>query len=236
MRAGLLAAALVLLAGIAHAALFDRPASVTKVPPKSADDPTGQLTCTFYHDLMVRASGTDTPDPNDTVLVHGKAPRCDVSHRADDVELKTEGFSLLGRKGAFLFFGATDPNGAVPFKVIDVGGRAIFEDGMAADRGIRSVVVENGGLHLRYRRGFNASCSLMQNAAECWTKLITEAKLPPDMVRAAPPSSLCAAAYKAGKAPADDPSVVEYDVEMRIDASGQPRVLSHGAVRCAPLP
>jgi len=236
MRAVLLGAALVLLAGSAEAAPFDQAVSVTKVPAKSADDPAGQITCTFYRDLMVRESGTDTPDPNDATLVRGVAPRCDSERRADDVELKTEGFSLLGRKGRFLFFGATDPNGAVPFRVIDASGNMIFEDSTAADSGIRSVAVKSGGLHVRYRRGFNASCSLVQNAADCWSKLVAEAKLPQDMARVAPPSSLCAAAYKAGKAPADDPSVVMYDVEMRIDAAGQAHVLSHGAVSCAPLP
>ena len=233
MRARLIAATLVLLSGGAHAAQFDRAEQVTKVPAKSADDPAGQITCTFYRDMMVRESGTDTPDPNNATLVRGK-PRCDTAHHADDLELKTEGFSLLGRKGPFLFFGATDPNGAVPFKVIDVGGRVIFEDGTAADRGIRSVAVENGGLHMRYRRGFNASCSLMQNVADCWSKLVAESKLPQDMAQ--PSAKLCAAAYKADKAPADDPSVVMYDVDIMIEATGQARVLSHGAASCAPMP
>jgi hypothetical protein len=236
MNAWLFAAALMLLAGGAHAAQFDRAVSVTKVPPKSADDPAGQITCTFYRDLMVRESGTDTPDPNDAVLVRGKAPRCDTTHRADDIELKTEGFSLLDRKGPFLFFGATDPNGAIPFKVIDLSGRVIFEDGTPADRGIQSVVVENGALHMRYRRGFNASCSLMQNAANCWSKLVAEGKLPQDMAQPVSSSTLCAASYKADKAPADDPSIVMYDVEIRIDPAGQAHVLSHGAVSCAPVP
>ena len=236
MRAGFLAVALVLLAGGADAAQLDRPVSVAKVPPKSADDPVGQITCTFYRDMMVRESGTDTPDPNDATLVRGK-PRCGAAHSADDVELKTEGFSLLGRKGPFLFFGATDPNGAVPFKVIDLAsGRMIFEDGTPADHGIRTVAVEKDGLRLSYRRGFNASCSLMQNTADCWSKLVAEGKLPPDIAHAVPSPGLCAASYKADKAPADDPSIVMYDVEVRIDAAGQAKVLSHGAVSCAPVP
>ena len=236
MRTRLLAVALVLLAGAAVAAQFDRPASVTKVPPKSADDAAGQTTCTFYKDMMVRESGTDTPDPNDATLVRGKVSRCDTTRRPDDVALKTEGYSLLGRKGSFLFFGATDPNGAVPFKVIDVSGRVIFEDGTAADRGIQSVAVEKDALRLRYRRGFNASCSLMQNTADCWSKVVAEGKLPQDMAQPVPSAKLCAASYKAEKAPADDPSIVMYDVEMSVDASGQSHVLSHGAVSCAPVP
>ena len=124
----------------------------------------------------------------------------------------------------------------MPFKVLDVSGRVIFEDGTPADRGIGSVAVEKDGLHMRYRRGFNASCSLMQNAADCWSKLVAEGKLPRDMAQPVPSSGLCAAAYKADKAPADDPSIVMYDAETRIDAAGQAHVLSHGAVSCAPVP
>src|ERR1700722_18320320 len=63
------------------AALLDRPALVKKVPPRSGDDPVGEITCTWYPDLMVRESGTDTPDPNAAMLVPlpagGSRPPCD---------------------------------------------------------------------------------------------------------------------------------------------------------------
>jgi hypothetical protein len=223
------------------AALFDRPAMVRKVPPKSEADPVGEIMCTYYPDLMVRETGTDTPDPNDTTLLPltagGSRPPCDAVHRPHEITLKTEGFSLLGRKGPFLLFSATDPNGAVPFMAIDArSGGVIFTDGTAADRGFHAVTVRNGVLHLRYTRGFNASCSIMQDAAGCWSKLVAEGKIPHDMAQLFPLPNLCAAAYKADKAPADDPSVVTYDVEMTLDLAGNAQVLSHGAVGCAAVP
>jgi hypothetical protein len=223
------------------AAQLDRPVAVRKVAPKSNDDPNGQLVCTFYPDVMIRESGTDTPAPNAAVVLPlpaGQArPACDATHRNGEVALKTEGFSFVGRKGQFLLFSATDPNGAVPFMVIDAGtGRLIFEDGTPADRGVQAISVEQGNLRLRYRRAFNAPCSIMQNAASCWSQLIAAGKLPHAMEQSAPSPRVCAASYKADKVPADDPSIIAYDVETVVDSTGQAQVTPRGPVSCAPVP
>lgn len=190
---------------------------------------------------MVRESGTDTPDPNAATLVPlsagGPRPPCDARHRVHEIALKTDGFSLLGRKGPFLLFSATDPNGAVPFMAIEARwGRVVFTDGMPADRSFRDVGLQDGVLHLRYTRGFNASCSVMQDAAGCWSKLVADGKIPREMRPAAPSAETCAAAYAAERAPADDPSVISYDVETTADVAGHVQVLAHGAVGCAPVP
>jgi hypothetical protein len=222
-------------------AQFDRPVAVSKVTPKSSDDPNGQLVCTFYQDLMIRESGTDTPAPNAAVvtpLSTGQArPACDATHRNSEVALKTEGFSFTGRKDHFLLFSATDPNGAVPFMLLDAGsGRVVFEDGTPADRGLQAIAMEHGNLHLRYRRAFNAPCSIIQNATTCWSQLIATGKLPHSMEQPVPSPRLCAASYKADKAPANDPSIIAYDVETVVDAAGQAQVTSRGPVSCAPVP
>jgi hypothetical protein len=151
--------------------------------------------------------------------------------------LKTEGFSFTGRKDQFLVFSATDPNGAVPFIVIDAGtGHVLFEDGTPADRGLQAVAVEKGALHLRYTRAFNAPCSIMQNAAGCWSQLIAAGILPHSMEQSVPSPQLCAAPYKSEKAPADDPSIIAYDVETTLDSAGQAQVTPRGSVTCAPVP
>ncbi len=186
------------------AAQLDRPVVVKKVPPKSSNDPNGQLVCSFYHDLMIRESGTDTPAPNAAAVIPlstGQArPACDATHRNSEIALKTEGFSFAGRKDQFLLFSATDPNGAVPFMVVDAGsGRVVFDDATPADRGLQTIAVERGNLHLRYRRAFNAPCSIMQNATTCWSQLIAAGKLPHSMEQSVPSPRLCAASYKADK-------------------------------------
>jgi hypothetical protein len=151
--------------------------------------------------------------------------------------VKTQGYSFIGRKARFLLFSATDPNGAIPFMILDAGSsKLIFQDGTPADRGFQTVAVENGALHLRYTRGFNASCSIMQDAAGCWSHLVAEGKIPPGMAQSVPSPKLCAASYKAERATPDDPSVISYDVDTVVDATGNAHVVPRGPVGCSPLP
>jgi hypothetical protein len=243
MKIGLPVAAVLLVVAEAYAAdplavQFDHPVAIRKVPPKSSDDPNGQITCTFYRDFMVRESGADTPDPNDATLVpiaSAARPSCDAAKHGGDVALKTQGFSFIGRKSNFLLFSVTDPNGAIPFMAIDAAdGHIIFQDGTSAEHGMQTVAVENGSLHLRYTRGFNASCSIMQDAAGCWSRLVSEGKIPSNMAQ--PALKLCAAPYKAARSPADNPSVISYPVDTVVDAAGHAQTTRRGPVACSPMP
>ena len=186
---------------------------------------------------MIRESGTDTPEPDAATIITGAHPACTAARPAGGLPLPTKGYALLGKIGRFVVFSATDPNGAVPFMVIDtLNGRAIYADGTSANRGFHAVSVEHGTLHLRYTRGFNASCSIVKDPAGCWARLIAEGKISPAMVHAVPSAQRCAASYKAMRATPDDPSVIIYDVEMTIDVAGKTRVLSRGVVGCEPVP
>jgi hypothetical protein len=230
-------------AGGREAALFEHPARVQTVKAKSADDPTGEITCTTYADLMIRETGTDTPDPGAASLVRiaagAKRPVCGRTPPPGSAPLKTEGQSLLGRKGGFLVFGDTDPNGAVSFQVLAASnGRRIFTDAKT-DNGFTAVGLKDGALHLVYRRGFNASCSLVKNAASCWVSLVRQGAIPPEMAKSPPAAKACAAAYAKDQprpAPADDPSIVTYALDITLDASGKVKVNSHGAAACEPMP
>lgn len=223
----------------ALAAQLDRPVSTERVPAKSDDDPVGQIECTYYRDLMLRETGTDTPDPNDATLVPiataAPRPPCDMAESANLLTLKTEGYSYVGRKDHFLLFSATDPNGAVPFMLLDTGGgKVIFEDATPPDRSIDTVVLDNGALHLGYKRAFNASCSLLQDPVSCWSSLVADGKIPNGLAQ--PSRDLCAVAYKEEQAPVEDASIVSYAVDTTIDASGQVRTTAHGTIGCAPMP
>lgn len=220
-----------------EARLFEHPLSVKRIPPKSETDAGGEVICTYYPDLMIRKSGTDSPEPDAATIVTGAHPSCTAGQPGGGVALPTQGYSLVGRKGLFVVFSATDPNGAVTFMVLDArSGRVIYQDGTAATRGFHAVGLEAGALRLRYTRGLNASCSIANDPTGCWAKLVADGKIPPEMARAVPPAQRCAASYKALRAPPDDPSVIVYDVDMTIDAEGKTQVLSRGAVGCEPVP
>src|SRR4029077_8241895 len=106
--AGLAGSATARAARSGEARLFDPPAAVKTIAPKSADDPVGQITCTYYAGLMVRETGTDTPDPAAATMVQvlpaARRPTCTRTASPSAVAMKTDGYSLLGRKGPFLVF------------------------------------------------------------------------------------------------------------------------------------
>ncbi|HXQ48123.1 MAG TPA: hypothetical protein VN806_16015 [Caulobacteraceae bacterium] len=219
-----------------EARLFDRPSAVKTLPPTSSDDPVGEITCTYYAALMVRETGTDTPDPGAATVLRysGARPTCGRTASPNAVTMKTDGYSLLGQKGPYLVFDATDPNGAVDFLVIDPGtGKTLFEDGKS-ESGLTSVSLQGGVLRLRYTRGLNASCSIVQGGAACWAKLAHDGSIPATLGKTAPPVQTCKAAYR--KTPADDPSIILYLVETTIDGAGKSQATVRGPIRCEPMP
>ena len=220
----------------AFARSLDRPAAIKVV--KAAGE-TSEITCTYYADLMVRETGTDTPDPDNATLVRltkGAArPPCNARAPSGGIIVKTEGYGLEGRRGGFLIWDATDPNGAIDFMVIDPTGKLLFEDGLSPTPGLsRTATLEGGKLHLRYTHGFNANCSLAKDARTCWASLVAAGKAPKTApaLTAAPAS--CLKAY--GKTARDDPSVITYTIDLTLDAAGKTDVKAYGQVSCQPQP
>lgn len=218
------------------AAQFDKPVAVRTVPAKSDAEEGNELRCTYYRDLMLRETGTDTPAPGPgaIVFVGAKRPACTKTSAAHEIPLKTENYSFVGRKGPFLFFEATDPNGAVPFVLIDAGtGKVIYSDTMTAD-GMKAVSLDNGALHMTFTRGINGGCSLVKEGVGCWAKIAAAAAIPPSV--APPPAKACMVAYGKDKAPADDPSIVFFDVDIVVGVDGKAETKSLGPAGCAAMP
>lgn len=220
----------------AFARSLDRPLA-TKVVKAKGD--AGQITCTYYADLMVRETGTDSPDPDNATLARiaksATRPACNATAPAGAVTVKTEGYGLEGRRGAFLIWDATDPNGAIDFLVINPAGKLLFEDGLSPTLGLsRSATLESGRLRLKYTRGYNADCSIVENPKGCWAHLVAGGKVPKTMPALASAPTSCLAAYR--KTERSDPSVVTYLVDLTVDPAGKTQVLSFGPVSCQPQP
>ncbi len=221
------------------AALFDKPLATRTVPAMTDAEEGNELRCTYFRDFLIREKGTDTPAPGAAVIIPvtktAAQPPCKTAAGAE-IPLKTENFSLVGRKGGYLLFQATDPNGAVPFMVIDAAtGKTIFTDGMVEEQ-LRAVTLANGILHLRYTRGTNGSCSLLSQGKTCWDQMVTEGIVPPELAQSPLPTQACMVSYRRDKAPKDDPSIVTFDVDMTLDLAGKVQVISRGKVGCSPMP
>jgi hypothetical protein len=219
---------------------LDPPSATKTVKPKSDADPVGQIVCTYYSDLMLRETGTDTPDPAAATLAPLKPgavrPACNGKPIAGGVSLKTGGAVFDGRKGGFLIFDDADPNGAQPFSVLDVrSGRVLFEDATYPALGLkRTASLAHGALQLGYTRGYNADCSMMQAAKTCWTKLVAAGKAPASLGPVTATPRACVVAYKG--VGADDPSVIGYAVTVAIDPAGKATVTARGPATCMPQP
>lgn len=209
-------------------------------PAKTETATTGegkQVTCTTYHDLRVRESDTDTPDPEDATLLppaNGASPACSAASGPGARTLATAGQRFLGRTGGFLVFEQASTNGTVPFAVLDAGtGRTLIRD-VTAEAGIDTFAVADGILRLGFHRGVQGACSIPKHGAACWTRIAHDARLPPAVAALPAPVKACAESYRAGKAPTDAPSIVSFPV--RLTGIGHPTVEAVGPVRCAPTP
>jgi hypothetical protein len=131
-----------------------------------------------------------------------------------------------------------DPSGAQDFKIIDAGtGRQIFADSRRTT-GFQSAAVENGALRVRYTRAVNGPCSIVKEGSICWAKMVRAGPIPRELALSPPSVQICAAEYRKEKvpAPADDPSIIFYDVDITLDESGKAQVNSRGTVGCEPMP
>ena len=226
-------AMLLLLSGAAvgQGLTFDKPVSYRTIKPKSASDPLGERQCTVFPDFTIRQTNTDTPGPDRASLIP-KSAACNGAHAAGEKVLDTGGFTFAGRKGGFLVFIATDPNGATPFKVLDTSGRTLYTDALTGN--LRIVELRNG-LHLRFTRAVNSTCSVLGDAT-CWARIGCAGLLPPTIAPGKPPTEACAASYARNKAPAGDSSIITYDVDTTFDPVGRLHARPRGAPGCEPLP
>jgi len=214
--------------------VFDTPAKVITIPANGDQD---AITCTFYADVMVRISGTDTPAPDDAVLLQHPAAFACAAKPSGGVELPTEGFDLSGRKGIFLIFEASDPTGASGLIIFDARtGRKLFADGESSITLAEDI---QGTLRLRYIRAINASCSLLADRDGCWAALLASGQIPRGVFAGPPAKETCAAAYRSAASstvPDDDPSMISYAVTLTLDRAGHASVQAAGPVGCDPMP
>jgi hypothetical protein len=234
----LITAAMLVAPDVALAApVFDMPAKVITIPASGDQD---AVTCTFYADVMVRISGTDTPAPDDAMLLRNPAAPAAAACAAKPlhgVELPSSGFDLSGRKGDFLIFEASDPTGASGLIVFDArSGRKLFADGESSIAAAEDI---QGTLRLRYVRAINGACSLLADRDGCWAALLAGGEIPRGVFAGPPSRETCAIAYRQAASPAvpdDDPSMISYPVAVTLDGAGHASVRIMGPIGCDPMP
>jgi hypothetical protein len=223
-------AALTVLAtiGIAQAdppTLFDTPAKVVRVPlPPDTLNPQSKprVTCRYYAAFMVKEVdlGEVGADQISLLLVAPKAkmPACTRANVAGERVFPAAAWSgyVLGVKGPYVFLDGSDGwQGGMPFAVFTTGAKKLADDTRMKWSASETTPT---GLTLRYRRTWEAKCSLFSAPDKCWSTIRKDTGLTGAMPD-------CRAAYvkeqkrvpKFAKETADDPTVIDYDVVMTID-------------------
>lgn len=214
-------------------AIFDKPISMKKFPGKEDGQ---SVICTGYADVTVRQS-LDGPSSDKAGLLRGANAACGAKAPTSAIALDTAGLEMLGRKGDYLVFSEMDANGATGFSVIDARtGKVVLKDATFGAQQFRSVSATGGVVTLAYRRGINAECSLLNSGTRCWSSIVMDGKVPEPLARNAPDPKICAGAYKKAKSPKDNPSIISFDVETKIDASGKVNTIPLGKPFCDARP
>ena len=220
--------------------VFDRPVAVQTLAAGTGADPLPEIRCTVYADLIVRESGTDSPAPDAATLLARTSPpkraACGRKAGPGAIAVETAGFGFKGRKGGYLLFEASDPNGAVPFMVLDARSGRVLASDSTRTGSVQSLELADGALHLRFTHAINGSCSLLQDTASCWAKMAREGAIPDALAKAPPPKQACAASYRKAKIGADDPSIVFYDVDFMLSGAAAAEVRPSAAIGCDPTP
>lgn len=213
--ARLLLSAVLLGAPAAAPKPFDSPRAhrELQLPPDEVGNP-GTLTCDVFDGFAVKEiARRDTKGAERLSLLPfgpGAPPRCEAAAARGEVELSDWSGHFAGARSHYAFFDADDgwEAGSTGFAVYDVRtGRRVLADAAVGSAADIRIDERRGELRLRYRRAWRAACSVVQDGDGCWERIRRELGL-----RGAAPA--CAAAYSAQRAPADDPTVLTYDVEV----------------------
>jgi hypothetical protein len=147
---------------------------------------------------------------------------------------------FVGAKDIFADVISTLTNDAGPFWIINgLNGKTLYTDQNLVGDQPKIVSANNGVLTMTYTRGVVADCSILSGGQRCWSDTARTRHLVPAVAGQAPPVAACAASYAApgaglARVAADDPSVITYDVTVRIEATGRTTVLKRGPLGCLP--
>ena len=161
----------------------------------------------------------------------GLKPSC-VAKNVGEMVVNPDDWSgyFEGVKGGFVFFTSGDGvNGGMPYAVFSAkSGKKLFEES-SGTQNFHSIALSGDGMTMRYRRVYEAPCSLYADPKGCWNKV----KAATMLADAAKPE--CSAAYekemkrtpKFAEDVRKSGTVVGYEVEARY---------AGGKLSFAPLP
>jgi hypothetical protein len=183
------------------AAPFDAPLKVRTLhlsPDPQNPKSRRQVTCFYYRSIVVKQVdyGEVGADRLGLLPVLSRnATLCRPDREPGEYVLPPETWSghFKGVKADYAFFDAPDGvNGGLGFMALRIYDRkALFED--IAQRGLKSIEIEEGALKLRYQRVFEGNCSVMSSGEACRDAIARDTGV------SASSLSICDLGYQAAK-------------------------------------
>jgi hypothetical protein len=177
-----------------------------------------EVQCMYYPKFMVKVVyffEEGAPDASQTSVTPITANKSvDCSDNTGEIEIKDWWGYFAGVKGTYVFLNSDDGAGAFyPFAAFDgTSGKKLFEDNIDYDSAdFHSIKLSGDNLIMRYRRSYQAKCSLYSDKS-CWQKIQKDANLAPNTT---PPD--CSHVYeiydKYDKNQLNEPSLILYEAE-----------------------
>ena len=199
----------------------------------------------FVVDGLIRETQTDSPGFGPSYVVRpsagGLRPACRAALASRHTKLNMQAQALLGRKGPYAVFEATDAPDAEPFTIWRLSdGQKLYSDQKSLSAtttsaaGIEAVGLEGDTLRLRYLRYYDARCSLLTEGAACWARAMREGHFANVVTTQAPPIANCRSVYATAGVAAGFTSAIVYVVEITVTIAGKVTVLSRGPIGCLP--
>jgi hypothetical protein len=222
---------------------FDKPLKTLRValqPDALNPQSKPKVTCTYYATFMVKEVDLGEVGADQVSLLpispQAKAPPCVRANAAGERVFPAAAWSgyFLGVRGQYIFLDGSDGwQGGMPFAVFTTNAKKLVDDTRIKWAAIATTPT---GLILRYRRIYEAKCSLFSAPDTCWSDIKKDTGVTGTMPD-------CRVAYvkeqkrvpKFAKETADDPTVIDYDVVMTIDGNKHSLKPASGkAIGCRP--
>jgi hypothetical protein len=209
-------------------ALFDGPVNAMRIPlpgESLSSQKEAVLSCFQFRNFAVKQLDLGEKGASQLSIIPaatGEKFTCTKENAAKEIVIQGAewGGYFKGVKENFVFFDADDGvDGGLGFAIFEPAhGVKLFSDKASGE--LHSLTAAGNGLTLRYTRVYRAPCSLYADAKGCWRTVREKTGI----IQAQGPD--CVAAYKASadfykrdvEEDAGAPSVVEYEVEVALDA------------------
>jgi hypothetical protein len=202
------------------------------LPPNQESSRKPELSCYYYAGFMVKEVDLGEKGAEQLSIIHmprgRERPSCQRENVEGEVIIEDWGGYFMGVKGKYVFFDGDDGwnDNSRGFAIFEgpedwQAGRLLFWDHAEGDPSVNLI---HDGVSLRYKKVYEAPCSLRADLQGCWNTIKQAtgltAKSPPD----------CSASYEQeekrmsynpelAKEVAQDPSVVDYEVEVVLAGS-----------------